>query len=147
LLAEGRRYLNNDSFIEPETVDENFFKPSPADQQIMRDTGYYRVFNLATDPFSDALTSYFHNSVGGYSPVKLSIIEDLLNFQLRKQPFNMQVLNMLNTKYFIVPGEQGQRIAQQNPGALGPCWFVKTIVYKKGPAEVMKALNNFNPKD
>lgn len=147
VIAEGRRYLSDDSFIEPETVDENFFKPSVADQQIMGDTGYYRVFNLTVDPFNDALTAYFHNSVGGYSPVKLSIIEDLLNFQLRKQPFNMQVLNMLNTKYFIVPGQQGQPMAQQNPEALGPCWFVKAVVYQKGPAEVMKALNNFNPRD
>ncbi len=147
LLAEGRRYLNNDSFIEPETVDENFFRPSSADQQIMKDTGYYRVFNLTTDPFNDALTSYFHNSVGGYSPVKLSIVEDMLNYQLRKQPMNFHVLDMLNTKYFIVPGQQNQPTVQQNPNALGPCWFVKTIEYKKGPAEVMKALNNFNPKD
>lgn len=147
LLAEGRRYLNDDSFTEPENIDENFFKPSQADLQIMRDPGYYRVFNLTVDPFNDALTSYFHNSVGGYSPVKLSIVEDLLNFQLRKQPPNMQVLNMLNTKYFIVPGQQGQPMAQQNPGALGPCWFVKAIDYKKGPAEIMKAMNNFDPKD
>jgi hypothetical protein len=113
----------------------------------MRDTSYYRVFNLTTDVFNDALTSYFHNSVGGYSPVKLSIVEDLLNFQLRKQPPNMQVLNMLNTKYFIVPGQNGQAVAEQNPNALGPCWFVKAIEYKKGPAEIMKAMNNFDPKD
>jgi hypothetical protein len=147
LLAEGRRYLNDDSFTEPENIDESFFKPSQADAQIMRDTGYYRVFNATTDYFNDALTSYFHNSVGGYSPVKLGIVEDLLNFQLRKQPPNMQVLNMLNVKYFIVPSQQGQPMAQQNPNALGPCWFVKGIDYKKGPAEIMKAMNNFDPKD
>jgi len=147
LIAEGRRYLNSDSFTDKETIDENFFKPSAANAQIMRDTGYYRVFNATADYFNDALTSYFHNSVGGYSPVKLSIVEDLLNFQLRKNPPNIQVLNMLNAKYFIVPGQQGQPVAQQNPNALGPAWFVKAIEYKKGPAEVMKAMDNFDPGD
>ena len=147
ILAEGRRYLNSDSFIEPENIDESYFKPTQADEQIMKDTGYYRVFNVTKDYFNDAITSYFHNSIGGYSPVKLSIVEDLLNFQLRKQPPNMQVLNMLNAKYFIVPGQNGQPVAQQNPGALGPCWFVNVIEYKKNEAEIMKAMNNFNPKD
>jgi hypothetical protein len=148
LIAVGRRYLNSDAFTDPETIDENYFKPSPANAEIMKDTGYYRVFNLTPgDPFADASTSYFHNSIGGYSPAKLSITEDLLNFQLRKQPFNIKVLDMLNTKYFIVPGPQRQQVAQQNPDALGPCWFVKVIEYKKAPAEVMKTLDNLNPKD
>jgi Bacterial membrane protein YfhO len=147
VIAEGRRYLNSDSFSDAQTIDQNYFTPSAADAQIMRDPGYFRVFNTTTDYFNDALTSYFHNSVGGYSPVKLSIVEDLLNFQLRKNPPNMQVLNMLNTKYFIVPGQQNQPVAEINPNALGPVWFVKAIEYKKGPAEVMKAMENFDPKD
>ncbi|HNP24063.1 MAG TPA: YfhO family protein [Panacibacter sp.] len=147
VMAEGRRYLNSDTFIEPESMDESYFAPSAADAQILRDTGYYRVFNLTTDYFNDALTSYHHNSVGGYSPAKLSIVEDLLNYQLRKQPLNVQVLNMLNTKYVIVPDEKNQPVAQQNPGALGPVWFAKTLVYKKGPGEIMKAMNEFNPAD
>ncbi len=148
LIGEGRRYLNNDAFIEPETLDENYFKSTQADAEILKDTGYYRVFNLTqSDPFADAQTSYHHNSIGGYHPAKLSIMEDLLNFQLRKQPINFHVLDMLNTKYFIVPGPQNQPAAQLNPNDLGPCWFVKAIEYKKSPTEVMQALNNFNPKD
>lgn len=149
LLAEGRRYLNNDSFFESSEVDESYFTPTQADLEIKKDTGYYRVFNLTQDYFNDALTSYFHNSVGGYSPAKLSIVEDLLNFQLRKQPLNIQVLNMLNTRYVIVPGQQqnGPPMVQQNPGALGACWFVKAIDFKQTPLEAMKALDTLNPKD
>jgi hypothetical protein len=56
---------------------------------------------------------------------------------------------MLNTKYIITSGQQNgqQLMSQENPEALGPCWFVKAIDYKKSPADVMKALSNFNPKD
>ncbi len=114
----------------------------------MKDTSYYRVLNLTQDVFNDALTSYHFHSVGGYHPAKLSIVEDLLNFQLRKQPMNMQVLNMLNTKYIIVnnPATNKPEV-QLNPNALGPCWFVKTVQFVNGPAAVMKALDHFTPKD
>lgn len=147
VISEGRRYLNNDSFQDQETIDENTTAPTQADVDIMKDTGYYRVLNLTTDVFNDAITSYHHLSVGGYHPAKLALTEDLLDFQLRKQQMNINVLNMLNTKYVIVPGQNNQPVAQQNPANLGACWFVKAIEFKKGPAEVMKALDNFNPAD
>jgi hypothetical protein len=149
LLQVGRRYFNENNFQDQETFDESNFAPSPADISIKKDTSYYRVLNLTQDVFNDAITSYHHNSIGGYHPAKLSIVEDLLNFQLRnKQPMNMQVLNMLNTKYVITADKQsGKTIAQTNPDALGPVWFVKGIRYVNTPAEAMKALDNFNPKD
>lgn len=149
LLTVGRRYLSENNFQDETDIDESYFKPSPAEASILKDTSYYRVLNLSVqDPFSDALTSYHFHSVGGYHPAKLSIVEDLLNYQLRKQPINLKVLNMLNTKYIITADQKtNQQIAQQNPEALGAVWFVKTIDFKKNPAEVMKGLNNFNPKD
>ena len=147
VIAESRRYLNTNSFQDQETDDGNF-TPSQTDEQILKDTGYYRVINLTTDWAEDAMPSYFHNNIGGYSPAKLSIIQDLLTYQLNKQPPNLQVLNMLNTKYVIVPsGQNNQPTVQQNPGALGPCWFVNGVEFKSSAANAMRALNNFNPKD
>lgn len=149
LLTIDKRYLNDNNFQEQETLNDNNFRPTPVDLEILKDTTRPRVFNLTGDPFADAITSYHHRSVGGYHPAKLSIYEDLLNFQLRKQPFNMQVLDMLNTKYFIVPNQQnnGQPALQVNPNALGHAWFVKQINYTADPAATMKAMDHFNPKD
>jgi hypothetical protein len=60
----------------------------------------------------------------------------------------MQVFNMLNTKYFIgLNPQNGQPMAQVNPDALGPVWFVKHIRYVNNADEEMKALDNFSPKD
>jgi hypothetical protein len=135
--------------MEEEDMANAYFSPSPVDQAIKQDTGYYRVINLSMDVFNDAITSYHHRSVGGYHPAKLSIMEDLLNFQLRnKQPMNKRVLDMLDTKYIITRNEQtGQPAYQLNPDALGACWLVKQVQTEKGPAAVMKALDNLNPKD
>jgi hypothetical protein len=148
LFGVGKRYLNKDNFVDPDQYDAAF-TPTQADLQIRQDTGYYRVLNLTQDVFNDAITSYHHNSVGGYHPAKLSIVEDLLTYQLRnKQPMNFSVLNMLNTKYIIFGDQQsGQPVTQQNPQALGAAWFVDAVRFAPDGIGVMNALDNFNPQD
>lgn len=145
LVGVGKRYLSERNFVETDQYEAEFAL-TPADQQIKQDTGYYRVLNLSRDVFNDALTSYHHRSVGGYHPAKLSIVEDLLSFQLRKQPMNIQVLNMLNTRYVITPGQDGQPQVQPNPAAMGAAWFVPSVRFEKGWLAVMKGLDNFDPK-
>lgn len=148
LFGVGKRYLNEDNFVQPDQYDA-VFTPTQADLQIKQDTGYYRVLNLTQDVFNDAITSYHHNSIGGYHPAKLSITEDLLTYQLRnKQPMNVEVLNMLNAKYIITGDQQsGQPIVQQNPAALGAAWFVKGLRFAPDGIGVMNALDNFTPRD
>jgi hypothetical protein len=149
LISIGKRYLNDNSFQEAESVNESLYKASPVDLEIMKDSSRPRVLNTTVGSyFNDATTAYHHRDIGGYSPVKLSIVEDLLNFQLKKQPINEQVLNMLNMKYVIVQNPQnGQQALQTNPGALGNVWFVKHLTYQNDPLSVMKAMDHFNPKD
>jgi hypothetical protein len=143
----GKRYLNEDNFLEQEQ-NESIFAPSPADQLILQDKDpHFRVFNLTTDPFNDAITSYHHQSIGGYHAAKLSIYQDLIENQLSKQPMNMQVIDMLNTKYLIVPDSTGRPVAQRNPDALGNAWLVRSLRFVPNAAEEMKALNSFNAKD
>ena len=149
LLSVGKRYLNDNNYQDTETINDSYFKPTAIDLEIMKDSTHPRVFNMTQqDPFADAMTSYFHRSVGGYHPAKLSIYDDMYTRQLRKQPLNIQVLNMLNAKYIIVPGQQnGPAMLQINSGALGQAWFVKHIQYVKDAGAAMKALDTVNPKD
>jgi len=145
VLAEGRRYLNDDKFQTKEDQQSQSFTPSATDQQILQDTSYYRVLNLTVDVFNDAMTSYFHNSIGGYNPAKLALYQDLITYQLGSK-LNINVLNMLNTKYVINQSQQGP-VVQVNPGNLGACWFTKQIAYVKDDAAAMRALDNNNPAD
>lgn len=145
LFAVGRRYFSERNFVEPDTY-ESVFTPTQADQQILNDKGYFRVFNQTTNAFNESGTSYFHNSVGGYHPAKLTLYQDIIENQLSKG--NMQVYNMLNTKYFITAGAQnGQPIAQQNPAAFGPCWLVKGVKFVANGKQEMAALDNTNLRD
>ncbi|CAL1519210.1 YfhO family protein [Chitinophaga sp. MM2321] len=146
LVQVDRNYLGKDSFVD-ESIFMTQLSPSPADLQIKQDPDpYYRVFNLATSPFDDASPSYFHKNIGGYSPAKLWIYQDLISHQISKN--NMQVLNMLNTKYFIVPDQKtGQPVAQRNPDANGNAWFVSDIVWAPDANTEMKTLDYLNTKD
>jgi hypothetical protein len=145
VLAEGRRYLNDDKFQTEEDQESQNFSPSASDTQILRDTGYYRVLNLSTDTYNDAMTSYFHNSIGGYNPAKLALYQDIITYQLSGK-LNINVLNMLNTKYVIMRGQQGD-VVQQNPDNLGACWFAKQVAFVKDDAAAMRALDNNKPAD
>jgi hypothetical protein len=145
LLQVDSRYLSADNYVEESKYQGNF-APSPADQQIAADKDpYYRVFNVTRDPFSDAMTAYFHNSVGGYHAAKLILYQDLIENQISKN--NVGVLNMLNAKYIIAPGQNGQPMVQQNQQALGNAWFVKKIMWVPNADAEMKALDSLDTKD
>jgi hypothetical protein len=145
LITVSSRYLNKSKYATPEDYLSGF-TPNAADNQIKMDTSYFRVFDEAGgDPFQDSRTSYFHNSVGGYSPAKLGLYNDLIEHQLSKG--NMEVFNMLNTKYFITTGQNNQPVAQINQSANGPVWFVKAIRYVNNADEEMLSLDSLHSKD
>lgn len=146
LFLVDKNYMGEDSFITPEALD-SYITPSAADKEILKDkTLYYRVLNQTTNPWLDASTSYLHKSIGGQSPAKLWIYQDLIDHQLVRN--NPAVLNMLNTRYIISENpETGEPVAQKNEGALGNGWFVQNIRWAANANEEMQAMDAFNPKD
>ncbi len=137
-----KRYLNNDNFL-PKREVKDPFKPTAADLEILKDKSLdYRVMNLTVSTFNDASTSYFHKSIGGYHGAKMRRYQDLITYQISKN--NMGVLNMLNTKYFIV-SEKGKPTARLNAGALGNAWFVHKCRLVDNADQEILSLNDMDP--
>ena len=138
-----KEYLGADNFHKASAKEKSYL-PSVADQQILKDNDpNFRVFNLSVNPFTDALTSYHHKSVGGYHGAKLIRYQDMIDKHLSKQ--NMQVINMLNTKYLITQNKKtGQKQAQLNRTALGNAWFVNKILWAENADNEIDLLGDFN---
>ena len=134
------RFLSWNDFVPKKKVEE--FLPTAADKLILRDTHpNYRVLNLAASTFNDSRTSYFHKSVGGYSPAKLRRYQDIIDNYFNGS-INMNILNMLNVRYIIVPDENDVPQVQANPDAMGNCWFVDSIVWVDTPDEEIAAIGD-----
>jgi len=139
----GKRFLNEDDFTKAKSYTKELV-PSSADQQILADKeSNFRVFNTTVSSFNDNSTSYFHQSSGGYSAVKLLRYQDLIERHLAKG--NMNVFSMLNIKYFIAE-QSGQKVAQTNPNTLGSVWFIDKVSWAKNADDEMAQLGEFTPK-
>jgi hypothetical protein len=151
-----KRYFGKDKFQGKR--DNTFIVPNGADQAILQDKSYYRVYSLK-GPFSEARTSYFHYSLGGYHGAKLRRYQDLYDsciipqtaklasdWQKRKLEFDTYgVINMLNAKYIVYGPEANNIILNQ--GANGNAWFVKELMQVSSPTEELKKTGEINTKD
>jgi hypothetical protein len=143
LISVNKKYVNADDFKSARKIEKPFTK-SDADKLILQDKTHYRVANFAVDLMNDGSTSYFHNSIGGYHAAKLGRYQELFDFQIAKN--NMQVFNMLHTKYFIVPDAEGNPQAQQNKEANGNVWFVQALIPVQNANEEIQTLDTLNTK-
>lgn len=134
-----KRFVNDSHFMEKKKTTE--IQITDADKLIHSIEGdnHYRVLDYTRGSvFNQSFTSYYHNSVGGYSPAKLSRYQDLIEQQIGKG--NKRVLDMLNTKY-IIQGTTESDVAL-NRDAFGHCWLVNSINWVNGPKEEIAALDN-----
>ncbi|WP_435262201.1 YfhO family protein [Tenacibaculum sp. nBUS_03] len=140
LISVDINYVNKEDFTTKRKVIKPFVA-SKANSEILEDKSYYRVANFATNPMMDGKTSYFHNSIGGYHAAKMKRYQELFDYQIAKN--NMEVLNMLNTKYFIL----GEDKFQENPDTNGNVWFVDRVKLVNSANEEIKALDSLKTKE
>ena len=163
LWSVDRRYLNGSHFVTRREFNTTFVQ-RPVDKTILQDKAPdYRVLDLTTDPFNDATPSYYHKTVGGYSPAKLQryqdIIENCLYQEIEMLSRRLEsvqtmeqaqmamdsyypVLSMLNTKYIII---NGSLLPLVNRHALGNAWFADTLVTAQGARMEMELLKGADP--
>ena len=135
-----KRFVNDDKFMPKKET--TAIRETAADKQVKELAGndpHYRVFNLTdpNGPFNEAFTSYKHKSIGGYSPAKLARYQDVIERYLSK--LNMNVISMLNTRFFITPDG-----VQENYDAFGNCWLADNIEWVDGASEEIAAIENID---
>ena len=160
----NKRYLNDEMFV-PKSEREAPQQMTQTDEQILRDKSLdYRVLNLASNTFNENETSYYHKSIGGYHAAKLRRYQEMIEQYISpemQQIFTAvseaggdmtkvngdsiwPVLNMLNTKYVILPLQGGQTVPLQNPYTYGNAWFVDKIQYAANANEEIAAVGQLN---
>lgn len=149
LWQVDKRYLNDEMFV-PKSERDMPQQPTASDLEILKDKSLdYRVLNFASNTFNENETSYFHKSIGGYHAAKLRRYQEMIDAYIAPEMQTAMkalaskggdmravdgnklfpVLNMLNTKYFILPLQGGQTMPLQNIYAQGNGWFVNKISY------------------
>lgn len=155
LWSINRKYLGDEAMRDSPA--EQFFAASAADAKILEDKGYYRVFNIE-NPFNEARTSYYHNSVGGYHGAKMKRIQELIENAIQPEISNfigkaqegdfvwdeLPVLNMLNTKY-LMAGRSADAVFR-NPLANGAAWFPEEVITVSSNDEEMQRIQQIDTK-
>jgi len=160
LWQVNKRYLNDGMFVDAK-IRQTSHAIKPVNQQILQDNDPdFRVLNFAGDTFNENETSFYHKSVGGYHAAKLGRYNELISayiapeMQQAAQAINTSrglldsiagdsiypVINMLNTKYFIV----SDQMALENPYAQGNAWLVDRIQYVADATEELTAMGTID---
>ena len=143
MVDVNKRYVNDDNFTSARKVNKPF-KKSAIDAEILKDKEHYRVADFTKNLLADGATPYYHNSLGGYSAVKMGRYQELYDFHISKR--NPEVLNMLNTKYVVIPDEKGAPKLAVNSNANGNAWFVNQLKFVDTVDEEMMILDSLNTK-
>ncbi|MEG2150468.1 MAG: hypothetical protein RRY36_04520 [Bacteroidaceae bacterium] len=164
LWSVNKRYLYDEQFVEKAQQIQSFEK-TETDKRILEDKSLdYRVLNFASNTFNENNTSYYHKSVGGYHAAKLRRYQEMIDQHISPEMTELYkavsaaggdmqkidstsfpVLNMLNTRYFIFPLQEGKTMPMLNAYALGNAWFVKEVRYVNNANEEIDALHAIQP--
>ena len=146
-----KRYLNETHFVDQGS---SSIKISKQEKDVHKsiyqaNTNKSRVLNY-NNPFNESITSYFHNSIGGYHAAKLLRYQELIDNHLSKN--NTSVLSMLNCGWIITPNQQNnkmQAVESKSIGInpLGHAWFASEKKLVEDANEELDALNSFDPEN
>lgn len=142
LVPVDRRSVNDEGFISKREY-KNYFQPTAVDTEILKDKTYFRVFDQARG-YMNSHTTYFFNTINGYSAVKPRRMEDIYNGHVAKG--NLEVFNMLNIKYVIQQNDKRQLDVQKNPSANGAAWFVDELQFVDDYKAEFELLNTIDTK-
>ncbi|MGE5944295.1 MAG: hypothetical protein ACM31G_08145, partial [Flavobacteriales bacterium] len=85
LVGVDKRYVNNEDFVSSIQVNKPF-EANAIDKEILKDTTFYRVFDLVSGP---SKPSYFHNSLNGYNAAELKRYRELFDFYVSNHHMNV----------------------------------------------------------
>lgn len=162
----GKRYLNDSHYVRKQEFSAQF-KPREVDNMILKDKDpYYRVLDLSVNTFNDSYISYFHKTIGGYSPAKLQRYQDLIEYYIapeigaltgelnkaissattvgdvEKAVGYHKVLSMLNTKYIVIGDNTPPLTYHQR---LGNCWLVENVLWASTPDQEIESIAQIDP--
>ncbi|MDR2585689.1 MAG: YfhO family protein [Prevotellaceae bacterium] len=157
LWPMGKRYLNNDHFVTQRVFQQQFTK-RPVDEMILSDPDlYYRTLDLSVNTFNDSHVSYWHKTIGGYSPAKLQRYQDMIDRYIfpemntliqgfsgftsweeaEEAITHLPVLNMLNTKYVVIQPDGAPLV---NAAAYDNAWFCYEIFWVETPDDEIEGV-------
>ena len=160
----NKRYLNDEMFVS-KTVREEPVQKSAAIDHILQDRSLdFRVLNLASNTFNENETSFYVKSIGGYHAAKLRRYQELIDTYISKEMEQTYsaiaeaqgdmtqvkgdsvcpVLNMLNTKYLILPLQGGQTVPVENPYTYGNAWLVDKVTYVDNANQELDGMARLN---
>ncbi len=140
LVQVDKRYVNSDDFVAASLV-ERPFQMTAVDRAILQDSSEFRVLDVTT---ASTRTSFFHNSITGYHAAKMRRYNELYDFHIANN--NLEVLNMLNTRYIIATDNSGELTVFDNPDANGNAWFTKEIRSVNSADAEIKILDSLDTK-
>jgi hypothetical protein len=162
----GRRYLSADDLKQSggyEAGIPTFDFDRFINRQRKQADAPFRVLSLKSgNPFSYAIPSYHHQSLGGYHGAKLQLYQDYIDHIYqhgqRGAP-NENALDLLNTRYVVARrplpgyevayrGKQSQLLVLRNPDAVPRAFFVGQTKVIDEPKQMWKRLRSkqFDPQ-
>jgi hypothetical protein len=157
-------YLDG-KFVDLKRIEQQNYRMNQVDRIIKQDKSLHRVLPPLRVMANDSRWPYYHQSIGGYDPAKMQVMQDLianniLDRENPQMPINLEVVAMLNGKYIVSnqPYEHpkltylGEDASQslylyRNELALPRAFFVDSVVVLSDGVERLKYLNSaaFDP--